>query len=143
MDAVANEWTRPGSSDFAGKYIAQSLSGSGMAPPVQRWVESLIESLATRAMQKAEAGDPHEVVRLERMGREAFLADRRRWDQWLSIADLEQITGCPRSTIQRYPSASSLEAWELWPVRMRSSSSSASSLVCWAYDFLSVPRALM
>lgn len=88
--------------EVAGEFISQSMSAARLPSPVQDWVHGLIERIAEEALKKARGGRARERSQLLKMGEEEFIKARRRWDVFLTLNDLIDLTGRPRTTVQRY-----------------------------------------
>jgi hypothetical protein len=86
----------------AGTFVAHSLSAANAPSTALQWVQLLTQRIAERAKQRANAGEPKEYAELQRLGDAGFVDHHCRWDQWLDINAIVDLSGRPRTTVQRH-----------------------------------------
>jgi hypothetical protein len=88
--------------EYAGELITHAMGTTRGAAPALSWAQQVLRKRADRAAVRVEAGEHRERALLQRLGEAEFIQRSRRWDEWMSLRELLDLTSCPRSTVQRY-----------------------------------------
>ena len=88
--------------EYAGEYLAQAISEVTTSTPAVAWVELFLQRRAERMLARAEAGEARYLLRLKQAGETDFLRHYRRWKAWVPLVELMELTGRPRTTVQRH-----------------------------------------
>ena len=88
--------------DHAGEFVTRSMASSSATSAALEWLSGLLQALADNALERADADDLAARMQRLRLGSEQFRRDNQRWHKPLTLEEIVDVSGTPRTTVQRH-----------------------------------------